>query len=532
MEQQGGTAMAKVTRFVVLRNFETVAASLQMVLVHRLEMLEEWGMRLVLVAQDAKLVVGPLRASLLCLDLKCLPVHLWLQRLLTVCVAQRVGFDREGVQLVVQLANGDLGAAVDLVQHTFLNSAFVSRRNVEVAAAKLIAQKNALTAEARPNDPSQEKRGSKQPSQVEKADAPPRQALDPEKIKPRPVELKETLVLGRGLRCKVCTLPPPCKHISGTGLVALAKQRLKAMHQDPAMPLCPSFAGTGACESMNTLGYCRLHHPLGGEAFKYVPNVRRCPVCTTPEPCGVCAWLKLRRAVSRLVARAAEHLTDLKRKGERSSVTLARYRTLFDREVSACETILDDNAKWLNCSDRFQVASHMTDQHLVRGKYDTNENACRLRYEGLKTRWSLGQQKLTLWLSGQSTRHLATHTKHDDGEDEGRPHGGKYMAVADIASRRYMPSPTELVAESNGAALWEPPTEMPCEKALCFMNTAVLKMGLPPEKNTAESIAAYSQRKKGPSEDELKKAQAKELKSKADGGRKGISVFGGKGPRK
>jgi hypothetical protein len=177
-------------------------------------------------------------------------------------------------------------------------------------------------------------------------------------------------------------------------------------------------------------------------------------------------------------------------------------------------------------------------------------------------------QKLTLWLLGQSARHLAANQgRHDEDGGGEEFHLGEHMAVADIAARRYMPSRTELVADINGTALWEEPTEMRRESPLVSVNTAVLKMGLPPEKNTLEGMTSYSNRKKvfipcrcfysrapmlakfffllnsqvhallvstnsqGPSEEELKKAQERELKNKADDGRKGKSVFSRQGAK-
>ena len=149
-----------------------------------------------------------------------------------------------------------------------------------------------------------------------------RQPLEGSKVAHKPTVLRETESLGTSLRCTICTLPLPCKHVSGPGLVAVAKKRIQAMSQDDTMPLCPSYARTGCCEAMNTLGYCRNYHPP--HLFTYKPATRRCPVCTTPEPCGICPWFLHRRSVAKAVANAAEELSELKRKGIRSTVTLAR----------------------------------------------------------------------------------------------------------------------------------------------------------------------------------------------------------------
>lgn len=229
-----------------------------------------------------------------------------------------MGYDREGLQLVVALSRGDLGAAIELVHQTFLKTSLVTQPNVVKAARELIAERDAKSASAA---------AAGQAAYAEKgALAAPRQVLDASQVAHAPTVLTETDALGTNLRCTICTLPLPCKHVSGSGLVAVAKKRLGAMRQDPTMPLCPSYARTGCCEAMNTLGYCRNHHPP--HAYAYAPAVRRCPTCTTPEPCGLCPWFLHRRCVARAVAAAAEELADLKHQGTRSTVTLARCTRL------------------------------------------------------------------------------------------------------------------------------------------------------------------------------------------------------------
>ena len=494
-----------VTRFLVLRNFEKVPASLQMVLVHRLEEVESLGLRFVFIAADASAVVSPLRANLLSLHLKGLPIDAWLERLLTVCVAQRVGFNREGMQLIVWLAKGDLGAAVNILQQTFVKEAFVSRQNVVKVAAQLIAERS--DAEPPVN------------AFLDKPAPPPRQSLDAEKIRPRPEVLNETMVLGKSLRCRICTLPPPCKHMSGPELIQLARQRAAGLNRDPEMPACPTFVRTGACEAINTLGYCRLNHDP--TLYSYAVTTRRCPICTVPEPCGNCPWFLLRRDIAKAVAAAAEELATLKHKGERSSVTLAKFRSLFDREVAAAEALLDENARWLNCTDRSSV-HNLTDTDLVRGKYSTNEQECKARLRQLQKKWDFSLSRLALWLSGQSARHLnaqSGNVAEERGEASGKQ---RYRAEANLPSRRYMPSATQVVADYNGTADWDSPSALPRESPVIRVNKAVIKMGLSAK---AEDPAPRREESSEEVEKKRKSKLAQEKRERDNEARKGMSIF-------
>jgi hypothetical protein len=320
----GGQGKAKnlkglLTRFVILRDFETIAPSLQMTLVKKVEEVESLGLRFVLVARDAELVVAQLRANLLVLRLGQLPMDLWLRRLLAVAVAQRVGYEREGLELIAGLVGSvDLGAAVDLLQQTFVHTGYVSKANVVKTVNAIFAQ---FPDSAVPSTPPVANAGGCGSSAI--CGSPPRRALPRDMVTHKPTQLQETFVLGRGLRCGICTLPPPCQHLNGSNLLQTARQRIKQMHQDPEMAVCQSYARTGACEAMNHQGYCRMHHPR--HLFDFVPPTRRCPTCTIPEPCRNCPWFKLRRAIANAASAATIELADLKYRGERSTVTLARY---------------------------------------------------------------------------------------------------------------------------------------------------------------------------------------------------------------
>jgi hypothetical protein len=309
-----------------------------MVLVQRFEEVEDSNIRFILMAKESSTIVGPLRSNLLSLSMKCLSIDHWLDRLLTVCVAEQVGYDREGIKLVVELASNDFGAAIDLIQQCFIHKYFISADNVIKTVTKILAE-----IQARKDAEKTEKRNRQTSSSIIPASVgpskasssssskqltiEPRQQFDASRIVPKPKQLYEVCSLGKSLRCNICTLPPPCKHISGKLLISLARERIASATPHPDMPLCPSYVKTGACEYLTLYGYCRLHHPP--ELFTYIQPPKRCPVCTIPEPCNTCQWFIIRRAVARLVSRASTEFLAVKAKGSRATLSLAKYTLTY-----------------------------------------------------------------------------------------------------------------------------------------------------------------------------------------------------------
>ena len=62
-------------------------------------------------------------------------------------------------------------------------------------------------------------------------------------------------------RCKICTLPPPCKHqtirVARSNLI----DELSLYPINPNAEICPSYFKTGCCESMHKRNHCIYQHP-------------------------------------------------------------------------------------------------------------------------------------------------------------------------------------------------------------------------------------------------------------------------------
>ena len=196
--------------------------------------------------------------------------------------------------------------------------------------------------------------------------------------------------------------------------------------------------------------------------------------------------------------------------------------------MSVAEAYLDETAKWLNCSDRSAVASKMADGDLVTGRYSTSAVDGKQRLETVNTQWHLSNQKLTLWLQGQSAKHLTPAAAAAAAAAGGGGSKVRYVASAQLASRRYMPSASEVVADYTGYGLEEPASELPRPSPLVRVNAAVLKLGLgkpagseAEQGPSADEVAAEARRRRREDEDAAAQAKANAARSK-------LSVFAAK----
>ncbi|CAM9739579.1 unnamed protein product [Phaeothamnion confervicola] len=110
-----------------------------------------------------------------------------------------------------------------------------------------------------------------------------------------PPAVSEWASLGPLPRCSVCTLPPPCRHVSEEQLAAAGRRRRADLPRQPPGSLpCPGFLRTGACDLFNRCGRCSLDHPPRKHGV--VTLAPRCPICTIRRPCGRCPYDAARAA--------------------------------------------------------------------------------------------------------------------------------------------------------------------------------------------------------------------------------------------
>jgi DNA polymerase III delta prime subunit len=90
-------------------------------------------------------------------------------------------------------------------------------------------------------------------------------------------------------RCLICTLFPPCSHITLGDMNELGLERRSELpNRGRNALICPEFKRFGRCTMFNTNGHCSLHHPKKIHVIEK-PLVR-CQQCTIPWPCNHCSY--------------------------------------------------------------------------------------------------------------------------------------------------------------------------------------------------------------------------------------------------
>ena len=176
---------------------------------------------------------------------------------LNICHRFKIGYDREGIKTIFDICKESseglysLSAIVNLIQTTFIKTHYVSEENVFKAAKK----------------------------------------------KPPPTVVGPYAPIEPFQRCRICTLYPPCKHLTQDMLIEQGQARRKAYPEylGENRPVCAEFARTGRCTVFNTHKRCTLAHPK--QRAKVLLPVIRCPNCTITWPCQHCAYSKNRNAL-------------------------------------------------------------------------------------------------------------------------------------------------------------------------------------------------------------------------------------------
>lgn len=165
-----------------------------------------------------------------------------LRVVLRILVAERVGYERAGIQLC--FVKGSLSQTLANVQKVYSKWHFVSEANARKEIASLMPTGKPCV----------------------RADA----ALPPD------------------LRCHICTLRPPCRHMSETELAQLGAQHRARLPERKNSLACRDFLRCGCCRVFNEFGRCSLDHPK--KAHRLIYPASRCPTCTLPWPCHKCPF--------------------------------------------------------------------------------------------------------------------------------------------------------------------------------------------------------------------------------------------------
>jgi DNA polymerase III delta prime subunit len=101
-------------------------------------------------------------------------------------------------------------------------------------------------------------------------------------------------------RCSICTLFPPCRHISIEEINELGiERRAELPFRGKGSLICPEFRRYGRCSRFNEYGHCSLHHPKKLHTLEKV--IIRCSQCTIIWPCNHCSYTSYLTALQSLI---------------------------------------------------------------------------------------------------------------------------------------------------------------------------------------------------------------------------------------
>ena len=101
------------------------------------------------------------------------------------------------------------------------------------------------------------------------------------------------------LRCSICTLYPPCKHIAENDVIASNRIHRRSLPKNSNAEICISFRNTGYCSSFDYRGRCWFAH--SSNLHELIPPIERCTQCTIPWVCDHCAFNVARQSLKSLL---------------------------------------------------------------------------------------------------------------------------------------------------------------------------------------------------------------------------------------
>jgi hypothetical protein len=190
--------------------------------------------------------------------------------LLNILFKNKVGFNREGLrELFTRNKHMDMSRIIDDAQELFLQRHFISKEEVM------------------------------------------RQVAEKKKLRPEKPWIKPYAAVEPLSRCTVCTLFPPCEHLTEDVLIAKAKDVKAALPSYKGGMVCPEFARTGHCSMFNKVGHCSLSHPR--TIHRTSKPHPRCAQCSLPWPCNHCTYSKTRNELIKNLDESKVRLARLKK---------------------------------------------------------------------------------------------------------------------------------------------------------------------------------------------------------------------------
>mmetsp|Transcript_15116 Transcript_15116/g.25205 ORF Transcript_15116/g.25205 Transcript_15116/m.25205 type:complete len:533 (+) Transcript_15116:92-1690(+) len=237
-------------RLLVIDNFHMIPPSSQQILKRIMERYSVAVKYLFICPDPKQCMTGFVLAKTTSIKTRPINEKDCLRVVLALLYQHRIGFERDGIKDVFQRNPGrSLSKILDMIQEVFVKTYFVSKENVvKIVTGKAFSEPPIIAQH-------------------------------------RAVEPYE--------RCKLCTLIPPCQHISLEDLIARGVARRKELprYKVGSMP-CPEFVRYGYCSMFNKNGHCSLDHPKN--VHRIQPHKVRCAQCSIVWPCNHCDFTKFR----------------------------------------------------------------------------------------------------------------------------------------------------------------------------------------------------------------------------------------------
>jgi DNA polymerase III delta prime subunit len=241
---------------IVIDDIHRIPPANQQEIRRMMDMYAEDNIRFVFSALSPKSLIEGIRSQAYILKLARLPEVTMLKLSLSCLVRERIGYEKDGIELLYKYTGEDLGQIFRTIQKIFTTFSYLSYENVMKITFPELAKK--------------------------------------------PAEVPFDAVLQPIPRCKLCLLPPPCQHISPFALAQQARARRRELPKwPPGSMTCARFKETGTCLSFNSLGRCSCNHPLDVHTINYPQE--RCPVCSLPKPCNKCEYTHRRAELQKFV---------------------------------------------------------------------------------------------------------------------------------------------------------------------------------------------------------------------------------------
>ena len=167
-------------------------------------------------------------------------------------------------------------------------------------------------------------------------------------------------------RCAVCTLRPPCQHVSEQELATRGLARRAQLPERDDSIDCTNFVKCGSCRVFNEFGHCSLDHPSTLHCVVLPPH--RCPQCTLVWPCQHCSFSGSRNRLIEsctLVAQWVPHYRD-----DRPTLDVAakKHESVADVvvDLDALDGAVDDLVSRVAAAEAFIAGTMCIDEAVYR----------------------------------------------------------------------------------------------------------------------------------------------------------------------